>query len=178
MRLPLLLLSTLLMLFAAAPSFAATYRTPEALIKALYRYDPDETDAEAPSPYTPFFSDALNARFQADRDAEQSRALALAHPTYLRGTRGAIRVTISYEIVPSASAQSCAVGSSPNTTASSPAATSSSPTSTTNWSMQTVPLILRRLPPSHTSAVLVAARGMPSPYPRGTSASVVSARVV
>ncbi len=68
MRLPLLLLGTLLMLFAAAPSFAATYRTPEALIKALYRYDPDETDVEAPSPYTPFFSEALNARFQADRD--------------------------------------------------------------------------------------------------------------
>lgn len=68
MRLPLLLLTMLLTLLVAAPGFAATYRTPEALIKALYRYDPDETDAEAPSPYTPFFSAALNARFQADRD--------------------------------------------------------------------------------------------------------------
>ena len=63
MRLPLLLLATLLLLVPAASSFAATYATPEALIKALYRYDPDETDAEAPSPYSPFFSDALNARF-------------------------------------------------------------------------------------------------------------------
>jgi hypothetical protein len=69
MRLPLLLLAALLLVFPAASSFAATYATPEALIKALYRYDPDETDAEAPSPYSPFFSDALNARFQADRDA-------------------------------------------------------------------------------------------------------------
>ncbi|CZT35323.1 DUF3828 domain-containing protein [Rhizobium sp. 9140] len=101
MRLPLLLLSTLLMLFATAPSFAATYRTPEALIKALYRYDPDETDAEAPSPYTPFFSDALNARFQADRDSTpEGEVGAIDFDPVISGNDGhARKVTTSAPII-------------------------------------------------------------------------------
>ena len=46
-------------------------------------------------------------------------------PTWIRGTRAPMRVTISYEIVPVASAQSCAVGSpdspGPNRVTTSPA---------------------------------------------------------
>src|SRR6266498_5598361 len=81
-------------------------------------------------------------------------------------------------MVPSASAQSCAVGSprlpGPNSRTSSPAATGSSPVSTTNWSMHTLPEMRRRAPASQTSAVLVPLRGTPSAYPRGTRANPVA----
>src|SRR5665648_919186 len=65
-------------------------------------------------------------------------------PTWIRGTRAPIRVTISYEIVPVACAQSCAVGSpdspEPNRVTTSPArAPFSGPRSTMNWSIQTRP---------------------------------------
>lgn len=52
------------------PTFAAeTFKTPQALIKALYAYDTAGSDEDAPSPYSPFLSRGLNRLFQADRDA-------------------------------------------------------------------------------------------------------------
>jgi len=66
MRLPALAL--LLSALSALPAAAETFKTPKALLQALYRYDTAETDADAPSLYSPFFSDQLNARFQADID--------------------------------------------------------------------------------------------------------------
>jgi hypothetical protein len=57
---------TLLVLSAFAVQ-AETYKTPEALIKALYAYDLDKTPADAPSPYQPFFSRGLAKLFVADR---------------------------------------------------------------------------------------------------------------
>ena len=55
---------------SALPSFAAdTFKSPQALIKALYAYDIEQTAADAPSPYQPFFSRGLNRLFQQDRDA-------------------------------------------------------------------------------------------------------------
>jgi hypothetical protein len=69
MRLPTLaLLFAALSALGALPAKAETFDTPEALLQALYRYDTTETDADAPSLYSPFFSDQLNARFQADLD--------------------------------------------------------------------------------------------------------------
>lgn len=101
MRLLLLLLGTVLVLFTAGPSLADTFKTPEALIRALYRYDPDDTDAEAPSPYTPFFSDALNARFQADRDRTPDGEVgAIDFDPVISGNDGRARhVTLSPPIV-------------------------------------------------------------------------------
>lgn len=55
-------------LFALPAHAAETYKTPQALIKALYAYDTAETVEDAPSPYQPFFSRGLNRLFQADRD--------------------------------------------------------------------------------------------------------------
>src|SRR5438093_116809 len=81
-------------------------------------------------------------------------------------------------MVSQTAAQSSAVGSprvpGPKSTASSPAATGASPQSTTTWSMQTRPAIGRTRPATRTGPALLAARGTPSPYPRGTTASVVS----
>jgi Protein of unknown function (DUF3828) len=70
MRLPALAL--LLSALSALPAAAETFKTPKALLQALYRYNTAETDANAPSPYSPFFSDQLNARFQADLDNTQA----------------------------------------------------------------------------------------------------------
>src|SRR5665647_1306102 len=88
-------------------------------------------------------------------------------PTWIRGTRAPIRVTISYEMVPAACAQSCAVGSpdSPeqNRVTTSPARASlAGPRSTMNWSMQTRPEIVCRTPARLTGPTFVALRGMPS----------------
>ncbi len=72
MRLPALALFlsavSALSALSAPPAAAETFKTPQALLEALYRYDTTETDADAPSLYSPFFSDQLNARFQADLD--------------------------------------------------------------------------------------------------------------
>ena len=67
MRLPALSALLLSALFAL-PAAAETFKTPQALLEALYSYDTTETGADAPSLYSPFFSDQLNARFQADLD--------------------------------------------------------------------------------------------------------------
>lgn len=72
MRLPTLdlLFAALAALSAlsALPAAAETFDTPQALLQALYRYNAAETDADAPSLYSPFLSDQLNAHFQADLD--------------------------------------------------------------------------------------------------------------
>jgi hypothetical protein len=70
MRLPALAL--ILSTIFALPAAAQTYKTPEALLQALYSYDTSKTAADAPSLYSPFFSDQLNARFQ--EDAEYTKA--------------------------------------------------------------------------------------------------------
>ena len=101
------------------------------------------------------------------RRRRQRRAVRRRHPparrppataatslsTCTRGTRAPTRVTISYEIVPAARAQSSAVGSPPapvpNSTTRSPAASAASgPRSRTNWSMHTRPATPSRRPPT------------------------------
>lgn len=62
------LIALTLLVLSALPTLAAeTYKTPEAMIKALYAYDLDKTPADAPSPYQPFFSRGLAKLFVADR---------------------------------------------------------------------------------------------------------------
>jgi len=69
MRLPTLrLITALLASFLALPAAAEPYETPQALIEALYSYDTSKTDENAPSLYSPFLSDGLNALWQADVD--------------------------------------------------------------------------------------------------------------
>ncbi|NZD62121.1 DUF3828 domain-containing protein [Rhizobium sp. WYCCWR 11290] len=68
MRLPTFILALAVSAVAALPALAQTYKTPQALLKALYRYDTDNSDAEAPSPYSTFFSDHLNELLQTDLD--------------------------------------------------------------------------------------------------------------
>jgi hypothetical protein len=63
------LLALTLLLLSFIPASAETYKTPQALIKALYAYDTSATAEDAPSPYQPFLSRGLNRLFQADRDA-------------------------------------------------------------------------------------------------------------
>ncbi|MDR6671395.1 DUF3828 domain-containing protein [Rhizobium sp. 1399] len=66
MRLSDLLLSLALSAVIASPVFATNYKTPKALLQALYAFNtaPDT----GPSPYSPFFSDHLNDLLQADID--------------------------------------------------------------------------------------------------------------
>lgn len=71
MRLPALILSAAIAL-SALPAMAKTFKTPEALLEALYSYDTAKTATNAPSPYSPFFSDQLNARFQEDAEYTQA----------------------------------------------------------------------------------------------------------
>jgi hypothetical protein len=72
MRLPALaLLLSALSALSASPAAAQTYKTPQALLQALYRYDTAQTSDSAPSLYSPFFSDQLNARFQDDADTTE-----------------------------------------------------------------------------------------------------------
>jgi hypothetical protein len=68
MRLPTVIIAVAALALAAFPASAETYKTPKALLKALYSYDTDNSDAEAPSPYSVFFSDHLNELLQADLD--------------------------------------------------------------------------------------------------------------
>ncbi|MBY5333178.1 DUF3828 domain-containing protein [Rhizobium leguminosarum] len=68
MRLPTFILALTVSAVAALPALAQTYKTPKALLKALYSYDTDNSDAEAPSPYSTFFSDHLNKLLQTDLD--------------------------------------------------------------------------------------------------------------
>lgn len=68
MHLPAFLLGLALSVLIASPVFAATYKTPKALLQALYTYNTDAAAADSPSPYSAFFSDHLNEMLQADRD--------------------------------------------------------------------------------------------------------------
>ncbi|MDO1584673.1 DUF3828 domain-containing protein [Rhizobium oryzicola] len=68
MRLPALVLSFLIVAATALTAQAETFKTPQALMKALYAFNPDTAPQDRPTPYTPFFSRALIALFQADRD--------------------------------------------------------------------------------------------------------------
>ncbi|MBB3410009.1 hypothetical protein FHT87_003941 [Rhizobium sp. BK316] len=68
MRLPTFILGLALSTLIASPIFAATYRTPKALLQALYNFNAETASDDAPSPYSAFFSDHLNALLQADID--------------------------------------------------------------------------------------------------------------
>ncbi|RUM19281.1 DUF3828 domain-containing protein [Rhizobium vallis] len=65
MRLPALALA--LSALIAPPAFAETFKTPKALLQALYSFDAASSD-DSPSPYSAFFSDHLNKILQADLD--------------------------------------------------------------------------------------------------------------
>ena len=85
-----------------------------------------------PLPVAPLGHDAADhARREAGGDPGRDQRGAASHPTCSLGTRGPIRVTISYAIVPAASPSSAAVivspSCSPSSTTSSPGATSASP---------------------------------------------------
>src|SRR6185436_671827 len=84
-------------------------------------------------------------------------------PTYARGTRAPIRVTISQAIVFAWPASSHAsIDSSPwrpSRTTSSPVSTGSSPQSTSSWSIVTLPTTRQRRPRINTSARDELARG-------------------
>lgn len=69
MRLPTVIIGFSLLLLSAFSVSAAQFKTPQALLNALYTYDTANSDDDAPSPYTPFFSRGLNRLLQADRDA-------------------------------------------------------------------------------------------------------------
>ncbi len=68
MRLPTALSALLLSLLLALPAAAETFKTPKALLEALYSDGVANADSDGSSPYSDYFSDHLNALFQADRD--------------------------------------------------------------------------------------------------------------
>lgn len=68
MRLPFFVLALLLCGFPALPAHAEIFKTPQALIKALYAYDTAQSPDDAATPYAAFFSRGLNRLFQQDRD--------------------------------------------------------------------------------------------------------------
>lgn len=68
MRLPTVILCLALSALIASPVFAATYKTPKALLQALYTFNTDTASDDAPSPYSAFFSDHLNEMLQANLD--------------------------------------------------------------------------------------------------------------
>jgi hypothetical protein len=67
-RFPTFILTVFALVASAFGADAATYKTPQALIEAIYAYDTSESETAAPSPYGVFFSKGLNALFQKDRD--------------------------------------------------------------------------------------------------------------
>lgn len=71
MRFPTVILGFALSALIASPVIAATYKTPKALLQALYGFNTDTAADDAPSPYSAFFSDHLNEMLQADRDNTQ-----------------------------------------------------------------------------------------------------------
>lgn len=70
MRFGTFMLTLFALVASAFGADAATYKTPQALIEAIYAYDPNESEADAPSPYGLFFSKGLNTLFQKDRDGK------------------------------------------------------------------------------------------------------------
>jgi hypothetical protein len=68
MRMSVFVAGLLFATLNALPASAETFKTPQALLNALYRYNTENSDGDAPSVYSAYFSDQLNKRFQADRD--------------------------------------------------------------------------------------------------------------
>jgi hypothetical protein len=68
MRFPTLIVGLALSALIATPVLAESYKTPKALLRALYSFNTETASDDAPSPYSVFFSDHLNEMLQADRD--------------------------------------------------------------------------------------------------------------
>ncbi|OWV78111.1 hypothetical protein ATY78_13015 [Rhizobium sp. R635] len=86
MRLPALALA--LSALIASPAFAETFKTPKALLQALYTFDPTSSD-NTPSPYSAFFSDHLNELLQTDLDnTEEGEVGAIDFDPVIAGQDG------------------------------------------------------------------------------------------
>ncbi|MFS8147963.1 DUF3828 domain-containing protein [Rhizobium sp. BR 249] len=86
MRLPALALA--LSALIASPVFAETFKTPKALLQALYTFDPTSSD-NTPSPYSAFFSDHLNELLQTDLDnTEEGEVGAIDFDPVIAGQDG------------------------------------------------------------------------------------------
>ncbi|WP_137157354.1 DUF3828 domain-containing protein [Rhizobium sp. FKL33] len=68
MRLPALLVTVFAVMSLAFTVHAETYKSPQALIKALYAYDVEKADFSLPSVYSPFLSKGLNVMFKKERE--------------------------------------------------------------------------------------------------------------
>ena len=68
MRLSRFILGLALAALIASPALAETYKSPKALLRALYSFDAASADDDGPSPYSAFFSDHLNELLQLDLD--------------------------------------------------------------------------------------------------------------
>ena len=69
MRMPALVFALLFPLLAATAAEARTYTSPQALIKSLYADTIDPAEDDAPSPYSAYFSEALNESLAANGEA-------------------------------------------------------------------------------------------------------------
>lgn len=86
MRLPALALA--LSALIASPTLAETFKTPKALLQALYTFDAASSD-NTPSPYSAFFSDHLNELLQTDLDnTEEGEVGAIDFDPVIAGQDG------------------------------------------------------------------------------------------
>ncbi len=69
MRRLALVFALLFPLLAATAAEARTYASPQALIKSLYADTIDPAEDDAPSPYSAYFSEALNESLTANGEA-------------------------------------------------------------------------------------------------------------
>jgi hypothetical protein len=69
MRAPAIVFGLLFSLLAATAAEARNYASPQALIKSLYADTIDPAEDDAPSPYSAYFSEALNESLAANGDA-------------------------------------------------------------------------------------------------------------
>ncbi|UIK07255.1 YbjP/YqhG family protein [Neorhizobium galegae] len=69
MRMPAIVFGLLFSLLAVAGAEARVYKSPQALIKSLYADTIDPAEDDAPSPYSAYFSDALNESLTANGEA-------------------------------------------------------------------------------------------------------------
>ncbi|CAN7306843.1 DUF3828 domain-containing protein [Neorhizobium sp. LjRoot104] len=69
MRMPTIVFALLFPLLAATAAEARTYASPQAVIKSLYADTIDPAEDDAPSPYSAYFSDALNESLAANGEA-------------------------------------------------------------------------------------------------------------
>jgi hypothetical protein len=90
MRASSVLLSLVLLTLSAVGAMADTFKTPQALLQALYAYDIEQAPNDAPTLYMPFFSKGLIAAFQADRDRTPEGEMgALGFDPVISGQDGA-----------------------------------------------------------------------------------------